>query len=314
MEKFFSVTIDLDTLAEDLSAGGTEESRAFLRRASYEKALPRIMGLLEKNGVKATFFLVASHLEDPACFSRARLIAEAGHEIASHGWSHDRGLPARESGEIKKELALSSEAIKKVSGLRPEGFRAPGAVATPELLKALLEAGYTYDSSYNPSFIYNFSKKVYSVFNANRFPVQEALSGSRGDGVFRSEGLLEYPVTVSGFMTLPLMNFFMMKLGGLGLKIIKKTAGRKKFVNYIIHDHELLSLEDLPGGVTGGGGIHPSGQVAGLTSKYLKTPLSARTGFLDSALKLLKAGGKVLPLGEISYNLKKQAKNEGKEA
>ena len=93
-ERLLAVTVDMDTMAEDLG-GASAESRPELVRASYEKALPRLLELLDRENIKATFFLVASHLEDPGCFSPARRIAEAGHEISSHGWSHDRLLPSR---------------------------------------------------------------------------------------------------------------------------------------------------------------------------------------------------------------------------
>lgn len=282
----FAVTIDLDTAAEDLAPAGGPA--AALRRASYLKALPRLLGLLDRNGAKATFFAVASHLEDPACAAALREAAAAGHEIASHGLTHDRGLPLRSAEEISACLSAASAIFARTCGCRPAGFRSPGAVLTPALAEALSSSGYVYDSSYNPSAAYNLSKRAYALLGGGRLPVQRPLACAAGDGVFSLEGLTEFPLTVSGLLTLPLMNYFMMGLGRAGLWAVRRAAGTKPFVNYVLHDHELLLAEDLPS------------RPAGMTGRYLDAPLAEREAFIDAAIKALKAGGDLLPLREIA--------------
>lgn len=112
--------------------------------------LPELLELLADCGARATFFVlgeVAQRLPQ-----RVRQIAEAGHEVASHGWFHLRANqlpPAAFAGE----LARSKELLEQLVGAAVHGFRAPEwslrHAANPRLL-LVAEAGFTYDSSLAP--------------------------------------------------------------------------------------------------------------------------------------------------------------------
>ncbi|WP_426245775.1 polysaccharide deacetylase family protein [Nocardioides sp. LHG3406-4] len=106
--------------------------------------MPRILALLARRGVRATFFCPGFTAERyPDLLRRVR---DEGHEIAHHGYLHESvaGMSAeQEAAMIDRGL----EALEKVTGERPVGYRAPmweTTYATPGLL---LDRGFLYDSS-----------------------------------------------------------------------------------------------------------------------------------------------------------------------
>lgn len=117
-----------------------------LSRGEYgaRVGIPRILDLLERHGVKATFF-VPGHtaLTFPdAVWS----IATAGHEIGAHNHVHETPVelerPAEEAILLRAEAALV-----EVTGVKPAGYRSPAWDLSPSTLALLAERGYLYDSS-----------------------------------------------------------------------------------------------------------------------------------------------------------------------
>ncbi|MEA1013570.1 XrtA system polysaccharide deacetylase [Sphingosinicella sp. LY1275] len=109
-----------------------------------------VLDLFDRAGVKATFFTLGWVAERfPALIRRA---AEAGHEIASHGWDHKRVFtldPAR----FRADLERARIAIEDACGHSPAGYRAPSFSIdkrTPWAHRVLAEEGYVYSSSVAP--------------------------------------------------------------------------------------------------------------------------------------------------------------------
>lgn len=109
-----------------------------------------ILSLLEECRVKATFFVLGSLAdEDP---SLVPMIAAAGHEVASHGYSHMLVSRLGEEG-FREEVRRTAQILAEQSGNLPAGFRAPQwslGAETPWAAQILREEGCLYDSSYNP--------------------------------------------------------------------------------------------------------------------------------------------------------------------
>jgi len=115
-----------------------------------ERNVLAILDMFAAAGVKGTFFtlgwVAARH---PALVRR---IAEAGHEIASHGWAHDRVFtldPAR----FAADLARARDALEQAGGQAVTGYRAPSFsidARTPWAHAVLAEQGYAYSSSVAP--------------------------------------------------------------------------------------------------------------------------------------------------------------------
>lgn len=112
--------------------------------------LERILALLDEHRQKATFFMLGSVAEiEPAL---APMVCSAGHEIASHGYSH-RLASALTPQQFREELQLTGRIIFEQTGQRPIGYRAPQwslSEQTGWAFDILREQGYRYDSSLNP--------------------------------------------------------------------------------------------------------------------------------------------------------------------
>ncbi|HMG47491.1 MAG TPA: XrtA system polysaccharide deacetylase [Allosphingosinicella sp.] len=115
-----------------------------------ERNTDAVLALFDEAGVKATFFTLGWIAErHPALIRR---IAEAGHEIASHGWDHKRVFTMSEA-EFRADLERARAAIEDVSGQRLSGYRAPSFsvdARTPWAHPVLAEQGYAYSSSVAP--------------------------------------------------------------------------------------------------------------------------------------------------------------------
>lgn len=282
------LTIDMDTVAADLDAGAEPDPR--LRPRCWEAAMPRLLGLLERLGIKAVFFTVGMDALNPGVKDLLKAAAGAGHEIASHSFSHDRALPFKPEEEIFADLLKADKALSEASGRKVLGFRSPGATLTPALLAACARMDYAYDSSLNPSLPYNLAKAAYARISGRRLEAQFFLtppagpylpSGLRVDrprhGPVNRCGPVEIPLTSIPGLSLPFMNYFLMRLGRAAGPLIKLTAAARPFVNYVLHDHELLAAEDLEG----------LDFRRGMTSAWLDKGLKSRTDFIKYALTTL---------------------------
>ena len=108
------------------------------------------LALFEEAGVKGTFFTLGWVAErHPALVRR---IVEAGHEIASHGWDHDRVFTLTPEA-FREDLRRAHRAIADAAGVAPAGYRAPSFsidARTPWAHAILAEEGYAYSSSVAP--------------------------------------------------------------------------------------------------------------------------------------------------------------------
>ncbi|OSI30540.1 polysaccharide deacetylase [Bradyrhizobium canariense] len=106
--------------------------------------VPKILELLSSEGLPATFF-VPGWVVDNRTHVVEKII-KAGHEIAHHGYLHKAVDPKDPELELE-ELETGIEAIKRVVGIAPVGYRAPSGETSPNLVRLLSERGFLYDSS-----------------------------------------------------------------------------------------------------------------------------------------------------------------------
>jgi peptidoglycan/xylan/chitin deacetylase (PgdA/CDA1 family) len=117
-----------------------------LSRGEYgaRVGLPRVLELLDRYGVPATFF-VPGHSAD-TWPHLVKEIATRGHELGNHGYMHE--VPATLDAATERDvIARGSDAIERAAGIRPRGFRSPSWDLSPHTLDILREQGFTYDSS-----------------------------------------------------------------------------------------------------------------------------------------------------------------------
>lgn len=139
-----AVVLTIDNLGEasELERGTWANAQPLGRHPSVTVALPRLLDTLDRHGLSATFCVEALNCElNPAA---VRAIADAGHELAVHGWRHEAWAtldPAREPGLLDRSLS----AYRRL-GLRPRGFRPPGGRVGPRTLQRIREAGFAWCS------------------------------------------------------------------------------------------------------------------------------------------------------------------------
>ncbi|HSU13301.1 XrtA system polysaccharide deacetylase [Longimicrobium sp.] len=115
-----------------------------------ERATRLLLELLAEHGSAGTFFVLGWIAErHPAL---VRDIAAAGHEVASHGWGHER-VDALTPAQFRESVRTSKAVLEDAAGAPVWGYRAPSFSISPERAWAfdvLLEEGYAYDSSVFP--------------------------------------------------------------------------------------------------------------------------------------------------------------------
>jgi peptidoglycan/xylan/chitin deacetylase (PgdA/CDA1 family) len=106
---------------------------------------PRILDLLDRHEITATFFIpgwVAERNRD-----LVKNVAERGHEVAHHGYLHEPPSslgPEEDEGQI---LDHASDILESITGKRPQGYRSPSWELSGNSLQLLHERGFIYDSS-----------------------------------------------------------------------------------------------------------------------------------------------------------------------
>lgn len=109
-----------------------------------------VLDLFDAAGVKATFFTLGWVGERAPRLIRR--IVDAGHEIASHGWDHQRVF-TMSAEQFRADLARTRAVLEQAGGAAVTGYRAPSFsidTRTPWAHPVLAEAGYRYSSSIAP--------------------------------------------------------------------------------------------------------------------------------------------------------------------
>lgn len=116
---------------------------------------PRLLELLDKHGITATFFWTGHAAENnPEMVGRVR---DAGHETGCHGLYHEtlgdpifplpNNWPILPS-EVEGRLREATRIVRKVSGVKPVSFRCPRLWGSTQVVQVLESLGYVADASY----------------------------------------------------------------------------------------------------------------------------------------------------------------------
>jgi peptidoglycan/xylan/chitin deacetylase (PgdA/CDA1 family) len=105
----------------------------------------RILRLLEREGITATFFVTGHTADTYPDLTRA--IAAAGHEIGHHGYLHENPLALKARQREREVLLKGLDALDRIAGVRPIGYRSPAWDNSPWTIELLLEEGFRYESS-----------------------------------------------------------------------------------------------------------------------------------------------------------------------
>ena len=137
------LTYDFDALSGFIARGLTSPTP--ISRGEFGAvAAPRILSLLERHHIPATWFVPGHTIETyPAVCEQ---IVAAGHELGHHGWTH---VPPNDMSKEHEEEGLlrGIEAIRSVAGIAPRGYRSPAWDLSPHSVELLLKHDFYYDSS-----------------------------------------------------------------------------------------------------------------------------------------------------------------------
>lgn len=139
-----ALSFDSDHDTFELRDGGKSISALSQGQFGPRQGIPRIRRLLAENGIAATFFVPAvTALHYP---EEQRALIDDGHEIALHGWIHERNTLL--DAETERELLLrSADVLERICGHRPVGIRTPSWDFSDATLRLTAEMGLLYNSS-----------------------------------------------------------------------------------------------------------------------------------------------------------------------
>lgn len=142
-----SFTFDVD--AESAALSGSWEMSSRMSVMSHQAygplvGVPRILDILDRHGVRSTFFVPGWTAERHP--GTVRDISAAGHEIAHHGYLHESPL-GRSVAEQAEFIDRGIDALDAIAGVRPVGYRAPLWELTYDAPALLADRGFLYESS-----------------------------------------------------------------------------------------------------------------------------------------------------------------------
>ena len=145
-----------------------------------EQNTAKALSVFDRYNVKATFFILGWIAERYP--QLVKDVVSAGHEVASHGYSHVR-VTQQQPEEFRQDVIRTKKVLEDISGVRVRGYRAASYSINESNLWALdvlYETGHEYSSS-----VYPIKHDLYGMRSAPRFPFYP-----RGE-----DKILEIPVT-----------------------------------------------------------------------------------------------------------------------
>ena len=158
------------------------------------RSIDALLARLDRYGASGTFFVlgwIAEHRPEVV-----RDIAAAGHEIASHGFWHER-VTALDRNAFREDVRTSKQTLEDLIGREVIGYRAPSFSIVPGCewaFDVLIEEGYRYDSSLFP-----IRRRGYGYPNAPRTPhVIQRSAGNLAEFPLATTSIFRYPVPAAG--------------------------------------------------------------------------------------------------------------------
>jgi len=212
-----------------------------------ERNVDRILEMIAQTGARGTFFTLGWIAERYP--ELVRRIAAEGHELASHGYAHERASDQSPEAFLA-DIKLAKVVLEDIAGCEVRGYRAPSfsvGLSNPWAHGCIEEAGYAYSSS-----VYPVKHDHYGVPDAPRFPylvgsslVEIPITTIRrfgrnwpvgGGGYFR---LLPYPVSAWGIRKVnqedrkPAIFYFHPWEIDPGQPVVHEASAKARFRHYV---------------------------------------------------------------------------------
>ena len=189
---------------------------------------------------------VLKELEHPDII---KIVQRRGHEIACHGLTHqhDKAFDVMPYNEQLEHLSTAKMILEDIAGEEVVSFRAPALRVNFDTPKALIEAGFKYDSSVAPQRMDMFmslgSKNKLQWFGAPRTPYKANPTNlaRKGDSEITEVPVSSFVVPYIGtFMRIsPFINSLTRRL------LFLETNHTNKPINFLIHPNEVITEENL---------------------------------------------------------------------
>ena len=247
--------------------------------------MPRLLELYDRYGVRATFFFTG-HIAQ-LCPQLVRMAQERGHEVGSHGLTHEvaKAFDTMPRDEQLAHLRQSKQILEDITGSAVVSFRSPAMRVTKDFPLVLREAGFEVDSSVS-------SQRMDMFFSFGSLNKLHWLTAPRhayrtqADNIFHrgNDGVLEVPVSAMGF---PYIGTFM-RIAPL----LNRMTRRMLYAETLLTGRQFVFL------------THPNEFIdeprdGGPIERRAKNPLAYLMGdVVRHALKVHNLGEKALPLME----------------
>ncbi len=280
--------------------------------AFLDRVIAELMEILDQHDFKATFFSIARDASGPLARRRYRELVDSGHEVANHSLSHPVAFRSLSTAAKRREIEEANEILEDVIQAKVKGFRCPAYDVDEATLQVLLDLGYLYDSSLNPTpflipmkWIIRWKSKRWNVGlgtmrqsmgrRTPHFLWRKGRRLERGDRPpFKDPFLVEFPLTVVPPLRFPFYGTIT-QIRGLSWfeSSLRKLGTEGEVINYSIHAAELLDPKTM--GVVPGYG----------------SPLRQRRDLLQQSLGLLAQGNQSLTLGQWAESLGSRGFDKG---
>jgi peptidoglycan/xylan/chitin deacetylase (PgdA/CDA1 family) len=289
-----SISLDLDNLWSYLKIHGDAGWASF---PSYlDQVVEIVVERFRAHGLSVTVFVVG---QDAALAKNAqalRAIADAGHEIANHSFSHEPWFHTYSPSEIDGEITDAESAILRATGQKPCGFRGPGFSLTKDTLRVLAARGYLYDASTFPTFVGPLARAYYFLhgdLSDRERERRKLLFGSISDGLraiapymWRVKApadrlLLEIPVTTFPLLRVPIHLSYIGYLAGYSRPVARSyfraalaaLATTRTPLSFLLHPLDFVGKD----------------RVDGLSFfPGMDTPTDAKLGLFDEVVGLIQ--------------------------
>lgn len=213
----------------------------------WKEGLPLMLDIYAKYNIRATFFFIAKYAK--RCPEIVTMVQKAGHEVALHGLTHNHKLSFDTMPyDLQLEhLVEGKKILEDIAGEEVISFRSPALRVNKDTPRALVEAGFKYDSSVAPQRLDMFmslgSKNKMQWLKAPRTPYETAIDNLARRG---NSGIIEIPVSSFGAPYIGTA----MRVAPLLSKITRnlvfcETKDSNKVVNFLIHPIELITEPKL---------------------------------------------------------------------
>jgi len=140
------LSFDVDNESYLLARGETSPTTLSAADFGAQTGLPRILDLLDRNRIPATFFIPAvSAILHPEMIPA--ILKSGRHEIGVHGWIHESLVALNNREEENRLLNQAIDYLTHATGKRPVGYRAPAWAFSEHTLGLIRSAEFLYDSS-----------------------------------------------------------------------------------------------------------------------------------------------------------------------